>query len=153
MAPIRINAVAYISANNHPVLVRSFVDNGNALKYHYIAHTALDVIEERGMQLAVIAAAKHPYLGLLYSIDDVAVYAYTTPLNLKIVLALALADAVVPDIKVHTIFKALHMAYYHAVSNPFLNLDPANPVPLNSPKWKSFTRQLDEICAVVGAGV
>ncbi len=56
MAPIRINAVAYISTNNHPVLVRSFVDNGNALKYHYIAHTALDVIEERGMQLAVIAA-------------------------------------------------------------------------------------------------
>ncbi|KAK0230503.1 Sedlin [Armillaria fumosa] len=147
MAPIRINAVAYISANNHPVLVRSFVDNGNALKYHYIAHTALDVIEER------VNEAKHPYLGLLYSIDDVAVYAYTTPLNLKIVLALALADAVVPDIKVHTIFKALHMAYYHAVSNPFLNLDPANPVPLNSPKWKKITRQLDEICAVVGAGL
>ncbi len=47
--------------------------------------------------------AKHPYLGLLYSIDDVAVYAYTTPLNLKIVLALALADAVIPDIKVHTV--------------------------------------------------
>ncbi|KAF9055059.1 trafficking protein particle complex 2 [Hymenopellis radicata] len=144
MAPIRVNAVAFIAANNHPLLIRSFAEN--PLKYHYIAHTALDVIDER-----VAASPKNSYLGLLYSIDDVAVYAYITPLNLKIVLAFALADAVIPDIKVHMIFKALHMAYYRASSNPFLTLDPSTP--MSSPKWKKFNRQLDDICTAVASGV
>lgn len=37
------------------------------------------------------------YLGFLYALEDVAVYGYVTPLKLKIVLALALTDAVVHD--------------------------------------------------------
>ncbi|KIY73778.1 Sedlin [Cylindrobasidium torrendii FP15055 ss-10] len=144
MAPTRINAVAFIGANNHPILIRSFVDN--ALKYHYIAHTSLDVIDER-----VSASPKDSYLGLLYSIDDVAVYAYITPLNVKVVLAIALADAVIPDIKVLMIFKTLHLAYYRAISNPFLALGNP-PQPVSSPKWKNFNRQLDEIAHVVSSG-
>lgn len=49
MAPtLRLNAVAYISPQNHPILVRTFSrQDENAIKYHYIAHTSLDVIEER----------------------------------------------------------------------------------------------------------
>lgn len=47
--PPRLNAVAYISAAQSPILVRTFVPNKqDDLKYHYIAHTSLDVIEERG---------------------------------------------------------------------------------------------------------
>lgn len=37
------------------------------------------------------------YLGLLYAMEDVAVYGYVTPLKVKIVLALALSDFVVRD--------------------------------------------------------
>lgn len=37
------------------------------------------------------------YLGFLYALEEVAVYGYVTPLKLKIVLALALSDAVVRD--------------------------------------------------------
>jgi len=50
MAPnLRINAAAFISPQNHPILIQTFVKNdGDALKYHYMAHTSLDVIEERG---------------------------------------------------------------------------------------------------------
>jgi len=51
MAPsnLRLNAVAFISSNNHPILIRTFTNqNEHAIKYHYIAHTSLDVIEERG---------------------------------------------------------------------------------------------------------
>lgn len=37
------------------------------------------------------------YLGLLFIMDEVAVYGYVTPTRLKIILALELADAVVRD--------------------------------------------------------
>ena len=37
------------------------------------------------------------YLGFLYALEEVAVYGYVTPLKLKIVIALALTDAVVRD--------------------------------------------------------
>lgn len=48
--PLRLHAVAFVSAQNHPILIRTFAANKqNELKYHYIAHTSLDVIEERGM--------------------------------------------------------------------------------------------------------
>lgn len=44
-----LNAVAFISPQNHPILIRTFSkQNEHAIKYHYIAHTSLDVIEERG---------------------------------------------------------------------------------------------------------
>lgn len=53
MAPnLRLNAVAMISPQNHPILIRTFDDkHETAIKYHYIAHTSLDVIEERGQHL------------------------------------------------------------------------------------------------------
>lgn len=40
------------------------------------------------------------YLGLLYAMEDVAVYGYITPLKVKIVLALALSDSVVRDVEI-----------------------------------------------------
>lgn len=46
---LTLNAVAFISPQNHPILIRTFSKQiENAIKYHYIAHTSLDVIEERG---------------------------------------------------------------------------------------------------------
>jgi hypothetical protein len=44
---LRLNAVAFISPQNHPILIRTF-SKQDELKYHYIAHTSLDVFEERG---------------------------------------------------------------------------------------------------------
>jgi hypothetical protein len=103
---LQLNAVAFISPQNHPIFIRTFNNERDELKYHYIAHTSLDVIEERG----TVFAGSHPrrlkvfvvtaggksaqcYLGLLYAMEDVAVYGYITPLKMKIVLALALSDA------------------------------------------------------------
>jgi hypothetical protein len=43
------------------------------------------------------------YLGLLYAIEDVAVYGYMTPLKVKIVLALGLSDTVVRDVEIATV--------------------------------------------------
>lgn len=44
---LRLNAVAFVSPQNHPILIRTFVQGPDELKYHYIAHTSLDVIDER----------------------------------------------------------------------------------------------------------
>ncbi|KAH6914934.1 trafficking protein particle complex 2 [Coprinopsis sp. MPI-PUGE-AT-0042] len=148
---LRLNAVAFISPQNHPILIRTFSESDEgAIKYHYIAHTSLDIIEERaGPKLSDC------YLGLLNTMEDVAVYGYVTPLKVKIVLALALTDTVVKDAEVTTIFKALHMAYYNAISNPFLALDqsPTDQQPhilAGSPKWKNFRRRVDDIARIAG---
>lgn len=48
---LELNAVAFISSQNHPILIRTFTgQDEHAIKYHYIAHTSLDIIEERGLQ-------------------------------------------------------------------------------------------------------
>jgi len=143
--------------NNHPILIRTFAkQDEHAIKYHYIAHTSLDVIEER---VNSSNKATDCYLGLLYAMEDVAVYGYITPLKVKIVLALALSDSVVKDLEVTMIFKALHMAYYSAVSNPFLKFDTSIEASndhsryllVGSPKWKNFRIRVDEISRVVGS--
>ena len=113
---LRLNAVAFVSPQNHPILIRTFSQpRQDELKYHYIAHTSLDVIEERSKDLALFSAFSQTkprtirpvaaanaskstecYLGLLY-VEDVAVYGYMTPLKVKIIIALELSDAVVRD--------------------------------------------------------
>jgi trafficking protein particle complex subunit 2 len=52
--PLRLQAVAFVSPQNHPILVRTFAVNpAEELKYHYLAHTSLDVFEERSAQRAL----------------------------------------------------------------------------------------------------
>ncbi|KAI6113722.1 trafficking protein particle complex 2 [Pisolithus croceorrhizus] len=153
--PPRLNAVALISPQNHPILIRTF-QKGDELKYHYVAHTSLDVIEEH---TSGKTKPTECYLGLLYVMDDVAAYGYITPLKVKMVIALALTDSVVRDADVVMIFKALHMAFYQAVSNPFLKLDGvsdsvADYSPyqvVGSAKWKRLRRMVDEIHRALGA--
>lgn len=50
MPNLKLNAVAFMSPQNHPILIKSF-NKQHAIKYHYIAHTSLDVIEERGLPI------------------------------------------------------------------------------------------------------
>lgn len=152
---LKLNAVAFISPQNHPILIRTFTrQDEHTIQYHYIAHTSLDIIEER---VTAVDKGGDCYLGLLYTLEDVAVYGYITPLKVKIVLALALTDSVVKDMDILMIFKAMHTAYYNAISNPFLRLEnsivlseDASPYPLlGSSKWKLFRRRVDEVARIV----
>ncbi|OCH90960.1 Sedlin [Obba rivulosa] len=156
---LRLNAVAFVSPQNHPILIRTFgQQRQDELKYHYIAHTSLDVIDER-IAAAATSKSTECYLSLLYTMEDVAVYGYITPLKVKIIIALALSDAVVRDADVITIFRALHTAYRHSVANPFLKLnapadgvnDHASLLLAGSAQWKGFRRRVDEIGRAVGA--
>ncbi|RDX55448.1 trafficking protein particle complex 2 [Lentinus brumalis] len=157
MPPLRLNAVAFVSPQNHPILIRSFAQGQDELKYHYIAHTSLDVIDER-ISAAVASKSTECYMNLLYTMEDVAVYGYITPLKVKIIIALALTDSVVRDADVLTIFRALHTAYRHAVANPFLRLnapidgynDHATVLQAGNGKWQTFRKRVDDIGKAVG---
>ncbi|KAI5122162.1 hypothetical protein M0805_007061 [Coniferiporia weirii] len=160
MAPqLQLQAVAFISPQNHPILIRSFPPRTqDDLKYHYIAHTSLDVIDER---TGPNSKSSECYLGLLYAMEDVAVYGYITPLKVKIVLSLGLTDSVVRDADVTMIFRALHMAYFQSLANPFLRLDApyeatsdhAALLVQGGRRWKGFRRRVDDIGRALGANV
>jgi len=127
---LKLNAVAFISPQNYPILVKTFSkQEDNGIKYQYIAHTSLDVIEERGERYGwtsapraeatntVAAAGKscENYLGLLYAMEDVAVYGYITALKMKIVIAIPFSDAVVRDAEVIVVSS---VSYSHALFLP-----------------------------------
>ncbi|KZV74847.1 Sedlin [Peniophora sp. CONT] len=153
---LQLAAVAFVSPQNQPILVRALTPNASpddTLKYHYLAHTALDVVEER---TATLPKGADSYLGFLYAMEDVVVYGYLTPLRVKIILALALTDAVVRDKDITEVFKALHIAYYRATANPFLKLrapldsvnDHATIMAAGGPRWTAFSKRVDEVARV-----
>ncbi|EJD00903.1 Sedlin [Fomitiporia mediterranea MF3/22] len=160
MAPqLQLHAVAFVSPQNHPILIRSFSHRKqDDLKYQYIAHTSLDVIEER---TGSNSKSNECYLGLLYTLQDVAVYGYVTPLKVKIILSLGLTDSVVRDADITMIFRAMHMAYFQSLANPFLRLDApfdsttdhTAPLTQGLKRWKGFKRRVDDVGRAVGANV
>jgi len=156
--------VAFISSQNHPILVRTFVTDANGdrtesdlLKAHYAAHTSLDVFDER---VGPNIKSMDCYLGLLYVLDEIAVYGYLTPTKLKIVVALTVTDAVVKDSEVMMLFRALHTAFYRCVSNPFLRLGLTESATNDTAqllkstriddRTKALQRRVDEIARAVG---
>ncbi|CUA77403.1 hypothetical protein RSOLAG22IIIB_02415 [Rhizoctonia solani] len=150
MSRMRVNAVAFVY-NQAPVLVRTYTASKDAeLKYHYVAHTSLDVVDER------VAAIKSGdcYLGLLHTMEDLAVYGYITPTRVKIILALALADYVVRDADVVNIFRILHTAYAATLSNPFYRLsaqsDLKAPTIETQAGKNNLGKRVDEIVRVIG---
>jgi hypothetical protein len=58
---LKLNAVAFISPQNYPILIRTFIKQEDPVKYHYIAHTSLDVIEERGSYLHSVLDTEKEY--------------------------------------------------------------------------------------------
>lgn len=56
-------------------------------------------------------------MNLLYTMEDVAVYGYITPLKVKIIIALALTDSVVRDTDVLTVCipPSLYYAYMQII--------------------------------------
>ncbi|KAF8707813.1 Sedlin, N-terminal conserved region, partial [Rhizoctonia solani] len=141
MSRMRVNAVAFVY-NQAPVLVRTYTASKDAeLKYHYVAHTSLDVIDER------VAAIKGGdcYLGLLHTMEDLAVYGEFCAI---------VADYVVRDADVVNIFRTLHTAYAAALSNPFYRLsaqsDLKAPTIENQAGKNNLGKRVDEIVRVIG---
>jgi hypothetical protein len=111
--------VAIISPSNGPIYIRQFDRDASSttsdLRYHYFAHAALDVMDERSQT----SKASEQYLGLLYTLEDLALYGLQTNTRLRFVIMLTLSDHVVRDIDMLTLFRALHTAYLRYAANPF----------------------------------
>ncbi|CAG8483216.1 13006_t:CDS:2 [Rhizophagus irregularis] len=84
MSNIKIQSIAIIGKQNNPLYIKNFSLSHPDLKYHYIAHTSCDVIEERVG--AVGSEAADTYLGLLYAMEDLDV--------VKFVVVLSVTDAI-----------------------------------------------------------
>lgn len=93
-----------------------------------VAHTSIDIIEERTAK-----KSSDLYLGLLSSLEDLAVYGYVTDTKIKFILLLALKDQPIKDadvknVKNHIfpdlqIFKKIHSSWVNHAMNPFWDHD------------------------------
>ncbi|XP_045135846.1 trafficking protein particle complex subunit 2-like protein isoform X3 [Portunus trituberculatus] len=103
--------VAVIGKENSPLYV--WVGSGREeLHLHYLAHTGLDVIQEK-----VAAVSKTPgdtrelYLGLLYASEEYKV--------VKFVIITDAANTTLRDNEIRMMFRRLHNMYTNVVCNPF----------------------------------
>ncbi|KAJ8294085.1 Trafficking protein particle complex subunit 2-like protein [Rhodotorula toruloides] len=143
---LSILSIAVLGRHGNPLFLESYSSRrgGQAdLKWHYAASTALDFFEERELPAAKTTES---YLGMLFAMEDYAVYGYQTNTRIKFVLAIALADAVVRDLDVKTIFRAIHNAYIAHISNPFTSAETDNPAAFAAPiRSAKFKRAMDAI--------
>ncbi|ODQ55331.1 Sedlin [Saitoella complicata NRRL Y-17804] len=127
MSSLRIASVAVIGKRNQPIYLRTFPAGSHHpdLKYHYLSHTALDIFTER---LSPPTSSSHSssgvqldaYLGLLYSIEDLSVYGYTTNTGVKFVLTVVVGEEeVVRDVEIKGVFRGVGDAWVGLVCNPF----------------------------------
>lgn len=113
-----IVCVAVVGQQNSPLFVQSFTNGDDELKFHYIVHCSLDVIDEKvNNPKKAGAALNETFLGLLYPMEDYKVYGYLT--NTKVKFILVTTDLDVRDADVRSFFRRFHAAYVDAVSNPF----------------------------------
>ncbi|ORX99838.1 Sedlin, partial [Basidiobolus meristosporus CBS 931.73] len=136
---IRINCIAVVGKQNNPLYLKSFDPQQPDLKYHYIAHTSCDVIEERA---ASASKTNDLYLGLLYTIDDLAVYGYMTNTRIKFILVLTLRESIIRDAEVRNIFNRIHAAYISLICNPFYEMD--NNKFIKSPRFASLIEMIGD---------
>lgn len=48
-------------------------EDTDAVRWHFFAHAALDIVEERG-ELLLTASQSNPFLGLLTTLEDTVMY-------------------------------------------------------------------------------
>ncbi|KAL7750270.1 hypothetical protein RI367_004443 [Sorochytrium milnesiophthora] len=160
--------VAIVGKQSNPLYIRSFdasphttaTTENRQLRYHFVAHTACDFVEER---LTAAGSGRGPglsggsssstdmYLGLLYSLEDLAVYGYITNTRIKFFVIVSTSSTashsrptVLRDAEVKQIFNQLHIAYIQLVSNPFYDPDSSDMISSNR-----FAQLVDHI--ILGA--
>lgn len=66
--------IAVIAKENYPLYIRS-APTENELKFHYMVHTSLDVVDEKISAMGkALVDQRELYLGLLYPTEDYKVY-------------------------------------------------------------------------------
>lgn len=112
-------SIAVVGRDNEPLYIHTLQKEPD-LKFHYIVHTCLDVIEEKTTSLT--KASQDPrelYLGLLYPTEDYKVYGYVTNTKIKFVLIVESANTTLRDNDIRMMFRKIHSSYVSMMANPF----------------------------------
>ncbi|XP_026974776.1 trafficking protein particle complex subunit 2-like protein isoform X2 [Sagmatias obliquidens] len=105
--------VAVIAKENYPLYIRS-VPTENELKFHYMVHTSLDVVDEKISAMGkALVDQRELYLGLLYG--------YVTNSKVKFVMVVDSSNTALRDNEIRSMFRKLHNSYTDVMCNPFYN--------------------------------
>ncbi|OWZ63599.1 hypothetical protein AYX15_04472 [Cryptococcus neoformans] len=120
--PLHLTSICILSPSNTPLYVHSFTSEQDELRHYHLNHAAVDVLEERLVMTSTPTRPADSYLGLLYSLEDMAFYGFQTTTKLRIVLSVSMVDAMIKDADIVAIFRAVHNLVLIACNNPFLSL-------------------------------
>nr|XP_023418148.1 trafficking protein particle complex subunit 2-like protein isoform X1 [Cavia porcellus] len=94
----------------------------NELKFHYMVHTSLDVVDEKISAMGkALVDQRELYLGLLYPTEDYKVYGYVTNSKVKFVMVVDSSNTALRDNEIRSMFRKLHNSYTDVMCNPFYN--------------------------------
>ncbi|KAK9381314.1 Sedlin, N-terminal conserved region-domain-containing protein [Kockiozyma suomiensis] len=140
--PSAIRLLALMGRENNPLYVRSFDptlstedDQKTDLRYHFLAHIALDVFAAR-----LPTKSADSDFGLLFVQDGIAIYGWMTNTGVKIILGFSSGEVIGSEIR--SIFRAIHFAYISLVCNAFYDVDERQPI--TSRKFDISVRRIVE---------
>ncbi|XP_047384574.1 trafficking protein particle complex subunit 2-like protein isoform X1 [Sciurus carolinensis] len=106
---------------NYPLYIRS-TPMESELKFHYMVHTSLDVVDEKISTMGkALVDQRELYLGLLYPTEDYKVYGYVTNSKVKFVMVVDSSNTALRDNEIRSMFRKLHNSYTDVMCNPFYN--------------------------------
>ncbi|KAJ8785952.1 hypothetical protein J1605_006912 [Eschrichtius robustus] len=138
------SAAVILFLQNYPLYIRS-VPTENELKFHYMVHTSLDVVDEKISAMGkALVDQRELYLGLLYPTEDYKVYprawqrlrspraksvfpnqlcryGYVTNSKVKFVMVVDSSNTALRDNEIRSMFRKLHNSYTDVMCNPFYN--------------------------------
>ncbi|KAJ2159147.1 hypothetical protein GGF46_003235 [Coemansia sp. RSA 552] len=117
---MKIHCIVILDRQGNPIYLHNFDQQQEDVKYHYLAHTYCDVIDERIGQ----NKAGDLYLGLLQTVGDMVVYGYVMNTGKKIILVSSVSTEpmAIRSAYVKEICQTVHAAYVAMVCNPFKEL-------------------------------
>ncbi|XP_055352448.1 trafficking protein particle complex subunit 2-like protein [Paramacrobiotus metropolitanus] len=137
--------IGIMGAENQPLLIKISSSIQEPIKFHYLLHSALDVVEEKTQPSQKTPGSissgdlRDLYLGLLYpSSDEVRVYAYCTCTKTKMILVVESANTALRENEIRALFRRLHVAYANMVMNPFYELGQ----PISSKSFHEFVETM-----------
>ncbi|TKC36609.1 hypothetical protein EI555_017006, partial [Monodon monoceros] len=128
------SAAVILFLQNYPLYIRS-VPTENELKFHYMVHTSLDVVDEKISAMGkALVDQRELYLGLLYPTEDykspsvksvfpnqLCSYGYVTNSKVKFVMVVDSSNTALRDNEIRSMFRKLHNSYTDVMCNPFYN--------------------------------
>ncbi|KAJ1662060.1 hypothetical protein EV178_006185 [Coemansia sp. RSA 1646] len=152
---MKFHCLAILNRQGNPLYMRTFdgtretaEQQDQCVKYHYLAHTSCDVVEER---LSQTKTSSDLFFGLLQTIGDMSVYGYVLNTGSRFILVTSVpaeSSAVrIADTK--TLFQQVHATYVSLICNPFHDMadDGEQPHRITSTKFDSI---VDELISTYG---